>query len=123
MKYIYSKKGDAISLGVKLSKDDTDAGIYEYFGIAWSLNMDFKMPLDSTIYARFAYSSSDYAEQETLAPYPRKDTQNQATIGVSKTFKGRAGVDANYQRTRNNSTFALYQYDRDVVSVSMFAVF
>lgn len=113
----------SVSMSLTVSHDATDAGIYEADGLAWQLSGDHVLPLGILVYARVGRSSLDYAERETLSREKRKDSQRQFVVGITKRFGSRFGIDANYQDTRNTSTFALYQYDREVGTVSAFVSF
>jgi hypothetical protein len=69
------------------------------------------------------YQKSDYAEKEPLAPDVRKDRLTQITFGINKMFTGWLAMDVNYQFTSSDSTFTLYQYEREVTTVSMSVMF
>jgi len=117
-KQLFGGGKHAVSMGLDLFHDHSDAGVYEHTGHAWSIGLDFSLPWGLALYSRGRYTSTDYSEKETLAPDDRSDTQNQLSVGMKKTLWGRLGLDVNYQQTENNSTFTLYQYDRSVTTVS-----
>jgi len=123
MRCLFGAAKHSVSMGVTFFKDNTDAAVYEQEGRTWSMGFDFRLPAMSRLYMMAKRSASDYAEKETLMPDLRSDTQEQLTLGVSKLFMNRMGLDINYQRTSNKSTFGLYQYDRDVTTVSTFVTF
>lgn len=119
----FGKRGHNISMCVSLFHDHTDAAVYEYIGIASSLGGEMKLPWKSALYARVRHVRADYAERETLAPEKRSDAQNQFVAGITKMFARQWGMDVNYQATDNNSTYGLYQYDRNVATISAFCAF
>lgn len=109
----------SVAMGLSLFSEDADAAIYSNKGTIWTFAMDFSLPYDSAAYFRIRESKSDYNERETLAPEIRKDTQRQYTVGIGKRIYKGLAVDVNHQYTDNTSSFPLYQYDRNVTSVSM----
>lgn len=123
MRYFFGAAKHNVSLGFSVAHDFTDAGVYEYTGKAWKIGGAFKFPRNVTLYSRIQYTTSDYKERETLAPEKRSDTQHQFTVGVNKMITPRCGIDVNFQQTDNNSTFGLYQYDRNVTTLTTFFTF
>lgn len=123
MTHYFSPQKHSVSMGVSLFHDHTDTGIYENTGGEWTLGGEFNLPWKCTLYAEVSYTTSDYAERETLAPEERTDTQHQFTGGLTKTINASWGLDVNYQTTDNNSTYGLYQYDRNVTTISTFCSF
>ena len=69
-------------------------------------------------YMKVKYRSGDYAERETLAPETRRDKQYQFATGIRKPLGRRWGLGLSYQYTANDSTFGLYEYQRNVVTLS-----
>ena len=119
-----AKGGKAsITMGLTVSHDGTDAGIYEYNSFAWTLALDQVLPLGFITYGRISKTSSSYDEKEALALEKREDSQRQYVIGLTRRIGSRCGFDVNYQNARNTSTFGLYQYDRKVTTASVYCTF
>lgn len=121
--HYFGKRGHNISMGITISHDHTDAAIYEYTGRAWNLSGGVNLPWDATLYASVGYTVNDYAEREILAPEERTDNQHRFITGIKKMFTRQWGMDINHQITDNNSTYGLYQYDRNVTTISTFCTF
>lgn len=114
----FGRRRNVLSMRVTTYHDFTDEAIYEYSGIKWSINGTLNLPFSSALYAQVNYSANNYRARETLAPKRREDTQTQAVLGLRKQFFERFGLDLNHQITRNESTFGLYEYSRNITTVS-----
>ena len=123
IRYYFGENRHSLLMGVVFSHDFTKSGVYEYRGRECQFGAEFKLPWQVSAYGRVRYANLDYEEKEILAPSDRNDRQSQYVIGLSKLINGWWGGDVNYQSTDNTSTFALYQYDRNVVTVSTFLSF
>ncbi len=113
----------SVVMGLAFSHDGTDSGVYEYNSVAWNLGAEQVIPLGCVLYGRLSSTKTSYAEKEDLSPEQREDSQRQVTVGLSRRFGTRFGADINYQSTRSTSSFALYQYDREVTTASVFYAF
>lgn len=123
VKRYFGENRNSFSMGVSLVHDFTDQAVYEYTGKQWDLGLDLRLTKKTAAYSKIKHTVSSYAEREALAPETREDTQDQFVIGLTQMFTGRWGMDVNHQITENTSTFALYQYNRDVTTVTMFLTF
>lgn len=124
MKRIFGKAGGhSISIGGSVAHDHTDSKVYRYIALAGNIGLEMSLPWDATLYSRGSYTVTDYDEKELLAPEERSDNQIQVTVGLSKKIGGGWGIDINHQLTDNDSTFDLYQYDRNVTTISTFCAF
>jgi len=115
---LIGEKQHTLSLGVSLFSDRADAAIYQQTGRSWNLAGEYRLPWRSYLYARLRRLATDYKAQEPLAPMKREDTQEQLTLGMLQRLGKRVEVDFNYQVTDNGSTFALYQYERHMTTIS-----
>lgn len=109
--------------GVTVFSERTDADVYANKGVEAIAGGDVRMPWRMAAYAQAKYRTSSYDEKETLAPGKRQDNQYQFTAGLRKALSKRFGADINFQHTKNVSTFGLYEYDRNVISLSMSCAF
>jgi len=123
IRHYFGRDKHSILMGLTFAHDFTRSAVYEYTSREWQFGFDFKLPWQTVLYGRLRYVVSDYSERETLAPSDRNDSQNQYTIGLSKMITPHWGMDANFQQTDNTSSFALYQYDRHVATISAFCIF
>ncbi len=121
-RYVGSQ-GHSVSLAVSLLHDHTDAAIYEYTGVAATATGTANLPWDMALHLRVRYRYADYDEREPLAPEDRKDSQWQLSASLNKMLTDRLGTGLSYQYTTQSSTFDLYEYDRNVASVSAFFLF
>lgn len=112
-----------VSMGLSVSHDHPDATPYQYWAYAANFSAEMRLPWNSALYSRAGYTRTDYVEREAISPEKRTDTQNQFAVGVNKTLTPQWGMDVNYQITDNNSTFKLYEYNRNVATVSAFYAF
>src|ERR1035437_8228358 len=97
--------------------------IYENTGGSLGVDVGFKLTPALTLYGRARYSHAEYAAKEALAPEKRKDDESDLAGGLNWMATEQCGFDASYVWTDNNSTFGLYQYRRDVTTISTFVVF
>jgi outer membrane protein len=123
LRYALNGGKQALSMGVLVFHDFTDADVYEHTGITWRLGAETDLMRWARAYAIYRYTDADYKERETLAPEKRSDTQQQVATGLSATIMPRWGLDVQYQFTQNDSTFALYEYRRNVTTLSTWVTF
>jgi len=115
--------GHSVSVALSLLHDHTDAAIYEYTGVAATATGTAHLPWESVLHVRLRYRYANYDERETLAPEDRVDSQWQIGVSLNKMLTDRFGAGLSYQFTTQSSTFDLYEYDRNVTSLSAFYQF
>lgn len=123
LRRLLGNSGHNLQAGVALFHNFADADVYAHSGAMVKLGGDFVLPWDTVLYSRARYTWSRYRERELLASEKRSDGQLQCVIGVNKILAGKWGMNANYQYTDNNSSFGLYEYDRNVATLSTFYTF
>ena len=109
----------SITMGISIFHDYTDEPVYEHTGNSWIWGIQLKGPLNTIIYSRVVKTSIIYAAKENLAPEKREDSQDQFMIGLTKKIGKSLMIDVNQQRNDKNSTFGLYQYERNITTISM----
>lgn len=114
----FGKRRNVAGFGLTYYGDFPEEAIYEKRGTRLHFNGTVNLPWRSSLYTRMHYSQEDFREREVLAPLDRKDTQIQATIGARKRIGQRVILDLNHQVTDNNSTFDLYEYSRNITTLS-----
>jgi tetratricopeptide (TPR) repeat protein len=117
---VFGEKGHSMYMGFSVLHDRTDSPVYEYVGTSLDIGTDIKLPMRITLYGRLRYKKTDYAQKEELALEKRRDTQNQFVAGIGINITQSLGIDMNHRHTENSSSFPLYQYERDVSTISMF---
>ncbi len=117
------RTGLSVSLIASLFNDRTEEKIYQYSGGSLGTGVDLKLQSNARIYGRAKYTKTTYAEKELLALEKREDDQWQFTAGTTMLVGAQFGLDLNHQVTDNRSTFGLYQYDRNVTTLSAFFMF
>jgi len=122
-RYYYGENKNSFFMGFSYSHAFAKSAVYESNGTEWQFGTEYKLPWQVTSYGRIKYAKTGYADKEVLSPVDRKDAQRQYTIGLTKMITPWLGMDVNYQWTDNTSSFSLYQYDRQVTSVSMLYIF
>lgn len=121
-KYVGSLR-NSVSLGVSVFHDYTDAGIYEYYGQATTFGWRTILPWEIELETKFRFAINVYKEKDVLAPDDREDKQYYMSAGLSKMISQQLGITVQWQNTDNNSTFDLYEFNRNVFSLSAFCVF
>jgi hypothetical protein len=69
------------------------------------------------------YRYATFMARESVAPADRDDNQFRASLALSKAVGEHFSVNLNYQWTDNNSTFDLYEYNRNAVALSVAGAF
>ncbi len=123
MRRFLGNAGHNIQAGVALFYNFADADVYAHSGAMVKLGGDLVLPWETLLYSRARYTWSSYRERELLASEKRSDGQFQCVVGLNKTLAGKWGLNLNYQYTDNNSSFGLYEYERNVATVSTFCTF
>ena len=117
LRYRINPRGD-LTATAGLFRDQPDDPVYRQTGFSLTFRVDYKLPWKSRFYGQIKRTSGDFDEPEVLMRLPREDVQNQLMLGLARTLWAGTGIDASIQRTENNSTFDLYQYERNVLTVS-----
>jgi tetratricopeptide (TPR) repeat protein len=118
-----TKARHSVSVGISAHNEFTDTKIYQNSGIDGSLGGELTLPFDLSLYANTSYGTSEYDEREDLAPKDREDTELQWTVGLSADIFDRWTLDLNHRVTDNNSTFKLYEYERNMTTLSASTTF
>lgn len=121
--HVIGQQKHSIGAGIGAFYDHTKAGEYQNIGGAVSMDGYLRLPWSITLYARARYTHAEYAKKEELAPEKRKDDETDLVGGLNVLMTKWWGMDLSYAKTINRSTFDLYQYDRDVATLSTFFTF
>ena len=98
--------------------EDAEAAVFANEGFGVGIDTVWRLPRDTAVYAKVGYRSERYKERETLALEDRKDERVDLTLGLNKTITERWTADLGYIHTRNDSSFKVYEYERNLVTLS-----
>ena len=105
--------------GAGVFADDADDDAYSYSGPQVQTGLQRSLPLGFTFTPRLVYRLERYDDRETLAPDDRRDSQWQFIGELSHAVGRRMSAVLADQYIDNHSTFDLYEYDRNIVTLSL----
>lgn len=123
LRYAFDRGRHALSAGVSVAHDFTRADAFEYTGVTGLLGLEVGLSRRLKLYGSLAYSDSEYEGREVLAPDDRTDRQWQASVGLSATLWRKWGLDLRHQYTDNDSTFDLYEYQRNLTTIGTWVAY
>lgn len=112
-----------LQLAGALLYEKAEEDIYSYAGGSVSVRDDWALTGGVVAYGSLKFTLTDYDEKEALAADVRQDEQLQWVVGLNWTLRKGLGLDLNLVNTENQSTFDLYEYERDVLTMSAFYSF
>ena len=112
-----------LTAGVLVFHDFASATPYAYSGMTMKLGAEAGLGRRVKLYTFGNYTWADYLDREPLAPEDRSDREWQVTAGLSVNILPHWGVEAQHQYTVNDSTFELYQFERNATTVSTWVSF
>lgn len=119
----FGSSGHSVGAGVTVIRDMPDADVYTYTGCALAAEGLLRLPLASTLALRARYRFADYDEREVLAPETREDNQWLLGASLSRMWNATVGSVLSYQYTTQDSTYDLYEYNRNVATLGVFYLF
>ncbi len=123
MKRYIGLKRHSLSVAVQGFNEDAREDMYENRGFEINATGEYRLPWQSMVYLRLRYRNAFYQDKTVLESGNRRDMQWQTLVGLNKMILRQWGVDASYQYTDNYSNFDLYDYTRNVVTLSTFITF
>lgn len=99
--------------------EDADSPSFTNIGLLAELGASFALPHGFELIVNGAYRYRDYDEPEALAVDSREDHELRAGVGLNKRLRPNMGVTAGYQYTTNDSTFDLYDYEKNVITIGI----
>ncbi|MBI3986071.1 MAG: DUF560 domain-containing protein [Lentisphaerae bacterium] len=120
LRWFLGEKKHALSLGAIAFRENTRDDAFTNNGWEGSLLGELRLPWKMTSYMRLRFRDSYYEDREPLATEDRHDRQWQGIAGLSKALTRQWGVNASYSYTDNASTFDLYEYTRNIITVSTY---
>jgi len=123
IQHVFGAQKNNVGCMASIFHDHTEAAEYQNTGGALGVDGGLRLSGNLMLYGRARYTHSEYAAKETLAPEKRRDDQFDLAGGLNLMITAECGLDANFAWTDNISTFDLYQYNRNVTTISTFVVF
>jgi tetratricopeptide (TPR) repeat protein len=105
--------------------EDADNDGYSNGGPLFTASGELNILPRAVLYALAEYRISDYREilLSDLQDEERHDEQFQVMAGLRYAISTKWGTDLNYRRVNNDSNFGLYEYTRNVFTLSTFVLF
>jgi len=104
--------------GAELQYNKADSDVYTYSCAGALAGADCRLPWKLNAMAEVRYFYRDYSEKEALAPRVRRDNQYIISAGLAREMSERFTVSLVYNAVINDSTFDLYEYRRNIVTLS-----
>jgi hypothetical protein len=79
---------------------------------------DARLPWKFSSFGEARYYYKNYKEKDVLAPEDRKDNQYMLALGLSKDISDRFAVTLTHSIINNDCTFDLYEYKRNITTLS-----
>ncbi len=115
-----------VGAGIYLEREKAYDDQYSYGRIGSSLSVSQDLPFNFTGSARYAYQYSKYDEAQTLFSKERQDHENTLSLSLRKILwqslvktEQTLAMNVNYQHIRAFSNIDLYEYNQDLVQVSL----
>lgn len=116
-RYGFNGRLRSISAGVVLAHDFTTEGVFENTALGGEMGAKAALLTRLDLYGKIRYMRSAYREKEILAPEDRRDNQWQYGVGLAFRATSRIQITLDHQITDSSSTFALYEYNRQITTV------
>ncbi len=108
----------SVFAGLTCLYDATESDDFRNLAIGAELGGELRLPWQTTAYIRGSYERSDYVGREPLAPDDRLDELFDVAVGIGKRFACGWSIDLGHRYLDNHSTFDLYEYQRNITTVS-----
>lgn len=110
----------SLSLNAGVFDENSDGDMFQNEGWTAGLSGDCRVSDWFTAYAGAQYRRSEYGAilYPDLQDVPREDDQWQFIAGLRRELKKYWTVDLNHRHISNSSNFGLYDYDKNVTTVS-----
>lgn len=117
--YLLPWQGVSLAVSGAGFYEDADAEAFANYGLDTSAHASVGLPFALDLRAGGGYRYSDYREREPLAPEDRRDHQWVGEVALSRSLAPGLNLSTAYRYTRNRSTFDLYDYQKNVVNISL----
>lgn len=114
---LYDNKNKSVTAAVGAFDENADSDVNSNSGVLASLSASIDLPWKSRLDVKGGYRGSWYDDPDPLAPEDRVDQEFQGLVQLTKQFTKDWGIGLLYQYTNRDSTFDLYQYERNFVNL------
>lgn len=114
---LFDNKNKSVTAAIGAFGEDADSDVNSNVGLLASLAGSVDLPWKSRLSVKGGYRGSWYDDPDPLAPEDREDHEFQGLVQLSKQFTKDWGIGLLYQYTTRDSTFDLYEYDRNFVNL------
>ena len=115
----FGRSGHDATAGLFAFAEQADSDVFSNRGWEAVLATSLALPLDMRADLRAQYRGQWFVDREELAPEDRQDDQMLLEARLKKNFTPIWGIAATYQYTRNYSTFDLYDFERNFVTIGL----
>ncbi len=113
----------ALSTGLKAFGSDADLARFSNDGWEAFIGGSYVAWPNGSVFAKVSFRDSDYDGAEPVFNIARDEEKKTLLVGFSHEFKGNAmdswRLEGTYSRIDNSSNIAIYDYDRDIVSLTL----
>ena len=92
---------------------------WDYQGNRGIIGFQYTLPKDIRLNLDYNYKNVGYEDENIFFDKHRKDIARDLTLGLSKDIGENKTISLEYTRTINSSNIALYDYEKNLVSVGM----
>jgi tetratricopeptide (TPR) repeat protein len=114
---LFDQRSKSITAAIGAFYEDADNDVNSNSGAVGSLGGSVSLPLNIRIDVKGSYRASWYDEREPLAPETRDDDEWQGLAQVSRAINEHWTLSLMYQYTTRDSSFDLYDYDRNFTTL------
>ena len=109
---------NVLDVGARLFYEDAETGIFSRQGYILSAGISVESLWQLQVYANYNFTNSDYDDPSDLEITAREDDRHEFLAGVRKRFGQSWSADLKHRFVDNQSTFEIYDYNRNVTSLS-----
>ena len=118
MRYFRGASRHSLSVGLRLIREQAREEVYSNWAAEGSLTANLNILPKTALYGLFQYKYAAYDGTPALAEEDRNDGQWLAACGLHRRLSQRWALDMNFRYTHNQSSFDLYTYHRQVISLN-----
>lgn len=104
--------------GADVQHESTDSAEYKYTGAGVFAGGEVRLAWGIKVFGEMRYAYRNYDEKNILAPEDRVDHQYQFSAGISRDLNQNWSVMLMHNLIHNDSSFDLYEYQRQISTVS-----
>jgi hypothetical protein len=113
----------AVQAGVRVFKEDADTARFSNDGTEMLVGANYVAWANGSIYAKLSQKDIQYDDVEPVFAISRDEQERRYEVGFNHTFKEKAlkewKLTGSYSHTDNDSNVSIYEYDRNLIALSM----